>query len=269
MGTVSFGVSLNTGTPLPRREDLGKFQDLVRMAEDYGAEALGTFDTAFIGGDAFVRATMMATASTRARVGLRPTNPITREPQIMASFLASIDGITGGRAFMDIASGDSAVFNIGYAAAPRARIEDYVRCVRDLLAAGEGHYQGRPQRVRWAKTAVRPRVPISICAEGPKMLHLAGRIGVGQGAGLRVGGEEDEIEAVRQQSSGIALSVVGGIGNLVPQLPAPDCYGLGSDARVLLLQDPAVGEVDPSPRRVDEDVEDADPHGRGSPGTGS
>ncbi len=179
MPTVTFGVSLNTGTPLPRREDLGKFQDLVRMAEDYGAEALGTFDTAFIGGDAFVRATMMATASTRARVGLRPTNPITREPQIMASFLASIDGITGGRAFMDIASGDSAVFNIGYAAATRARIEDYVRCVRDLLAAGEGHYQGRPQRVRWAKTAVRPRVPISICAEGPRMLHLGGRIGDG------------------------------------------------------------------------------------------
>ena len=57
MPTVSFGVSLNTGTPLPRREDLGKFQDLVRMAEDYGAEALGTFDTSFIGGDAFVRAT--------------------------------------------------------------------------------------------------------------------------------------------------------------------------------------------------------------------
>ena len=40
-------------------------------------------------------------------------------------------------------------------------------------------YQGRPQRVRWAKTAVRPRVPISICAEGPRMLHLGGRIGDG------------------------------------------------------------------------------------------
>ena len=39
------------------------------------------------------------------------------------------------------------------------------------------------QRVRWAKEAVRPRVPISICAEGPKMLHLGGRIGDGVVAG--------------------------------------------------------------------------------------
>ena len=157
--------------------------DLVKMADDFGAEAIGTFDTAFIGGDAYVRATLIALASTRARVGLRPTNPITREPQIMASFLASIDSLTGGRAFMDIASGDSAVFNIGYPAASRARIEDYVTCVRNLLATGEATYQGRPQRVRWASTAVRPRVPISICAEGPKMLHLGGRIGDGVVAG--------------------------------------------------------------------------------------
>jgi 5,10-methylenetetrahydromethanopterin reductase len=101
----------------------------------------------------------------------------------MASFLASIDALTGGRAFLDVASGDSAVFNIGFPAASRARIEDYVTCVRGLLARGESTYQGRPQRVRWAPVAVRPRVPISICAEGPRMLHLGGRIGDGVIAG--------------------------------------------------------------------------------------
>jgi 5,10-methylenetetrahydromethanopterin reductase len=125
----------------------------------------------------------MALAAPRAGIGLRPSNPLTREPQVMASFLASLDSLTGGRAFLDIASGDSAVFNIGYPAASRARIEDYVTCVRGLLARGEATYQGRPQRVRWATEAVRPRVPISICAEGPKMLHLGGRIGDGVIAG--------------------------------------------------------------------------------------
>jgi 5,10-methylenetetrahydromethanopterin reductase len=159
------------------------FMDLVRMAEDYGAAAIGTYDSAFLGGDAYVRATLMAMASRRAAIGLRPSNPLTREPQVMASFLASIDSMTGGRAFLDMASGDSAVFNIGYPAASRARIEDYVTCVRGLLAQGEATYQGRPQRVRWASQAVRPRVPISICAEGPRMLHLGGRIGDGVIAG--------------------------------------------------------------------------------------
>ena len=180
---VSFGVSLSPGTPLLHEKDKQRFMDLAKMADAYGAEAIGTYDTAFIGGDAYVRTTLLALASSRARVGLRPTNPLTREPQVMASFLASIDSLTGGRAFMDIASGDSGVLNIGLRVASRARIEDYVRCVRDLIAKGEGAYQSRPQRVRWASTVVRPRVPISICAEGPKMLHLGGRIGDGVIAG--------------------------------------------------------------------------------------
>src|SRR5260370_11044157 len=108
---VSFGVSVSPATPLLHEKDTRRFMDLVRMADDYGAEAVGTFDTAFIGGDAYVRATLIALAAPRARVGLRPTNPLTREPQVMASFLASIDALTGGPPFMDIASAPSPVLN--------------------------------------------------------------------------------------------------------------------------------------------------------------
>jgi 5,10-methylenetetrahydromethanopterin reductase len=193
---VAFGVSL--GAVLLRREDTQKFMDLVKIADGYGVAALGTYDSAFIGGDTFVRATLMALASEQARIGPRPTNPLTREPQVMASFLASIDSLTSGRAFMDMASGDSAVFNIGYTAASRARIEAYVTCIRDLLATGEATYQGRPQRVRWTSEAIRRRIPISVCAEGPKMLHLGGRIGDGviAGTGLTPAVIEDSIARI-------------------------------------------------------------------------
>jgi 5,10-methylenetetrahydromethanopterin reductase len=180
---VQFGIGLGSSVGLLGGDDTHTFMELVRMADGYGAAAIGTYDSAFLGGDAYVRATLIALAAPRAAVGLRPSNPLTREPQVMASFLASIDRLTGGRAFLDIASGDSAVFNIGYPAASRARIEDYVTCVRGLLARGEATYQGRTQRVRWAAEAQRPRVPISICAEGPRMLHLGGRIGDGVIAG--------------------------------------------------------------------------------------
>jgi 5,10-methylenetetrahydromethanopterin reductase len=195
---VSFGITVAPGGPLLPREEIGKFTDLVKMAEDYGADAIGTYDSAFIGDDAYVRTTLMALASTRARIGLRPTNPLTREPQVMASFLASIDSLTEGRAFMDIASGDSAVLNIGYKIASRARIEDYVNCVRRLLAAGEATYRNRPQRVRWSAKAVRNRIPISLCAEGPKMLHLGGRIGDGviAGTGLTPGVIKDAVARI-------------------------------------------------------------------------
>jgi 5,10-methylenetetrahydromethanopterin reductase len=200
---VSFAVSIDPAGPLISRDDADRYSELVKMAESYGARAIGTYDSAFIGGDAFVRATLIARASSSARVGLRPTNPITREPQVMASFLASIDSLTDGRAFMDIASGDSAVLNIGYKIASRARIEGYVTCVRDLLATGEATYRKRPQRVRWSASAVRQRIPISICAEGPKMLHLAGRIGDGviAGTGLLPEVIEDTIARVHVGAS--------------------------------------------------------------------
>ncbi len=142
---IDFGIGLGSSVGLLSGGDAQKFMELVKMADGYGAAAIGTYDSAFLGGDAYVRATLMALAAPRAQIGLRPSNPLTREPQIMASFLASLDALTGGRAFMDLASGDSAVYNIGLTPASRARIEDYVTCVRDLLEVGgatiAGHYK--------------------------------------------------------------------------------------------------------------------------------
>ena len=173
-------------TAFPRRHDLEKFAELIRIIDGSGVEAIGTNDTSFLNGDAYVRATLIAQTAGNAQVGIHPTNPLTREPQIMAAFMASIDAMTEGRAFLDIGSGDSAVYNIGLAPATRARLEDYVCCVRDLIAVGEGTYDGRKQRVRWHGEAVRKRIPITLCAEGPKTLHLGGRVfdGVIAGTGL-------------------------------------------------------------------------------------
>ncbi len=183
---VRFGVSVLSGTAFPHRRDMEKLAELVRIIDGSGVELIGTNDTSFISGDAFVRATLIAQIASNAQVGIHPTNPLTREPQVVAAFLASIDAMTEGRAFMDIGSGDSAVYNIGLAPATRARMEDYITCIRDLIATGEGSYDGRPQRVRWHREAERGVIPITLCAEGPKTLHLGGRIcdGVIAGTGL-------------------------------------------------------------------------------------
>lgn len=195
---VRFGVAVSGGSLFPYRGELEKFSELIKVIDGCGIERIGTYDTSFIGGDAYVRATLIAQAAENSQVGLRPTNPLTREPQIMAGFLASIDAMTDGRAFMDIASGDSAVYNIGLKPATRARVEDYVTCIRDLLATGEGSYDGRPQRVRWHEAAVRRGVHLSLCAEGPRTLHLGGRVfdGVIAGTGVLPAVIEDTIARV-------------------------------------------------------------------------
>ena len=195
---VRFGVSVLSGMAFPHRRDLEKLGELIRIIDGSGVELIGTNDTSFVGGDAYVRATLIAQTAENALVGIHPTNPLTREPQIMAAFIASIDAMTEGRAFLDIASGDSAIYNIGLAPASRARMADYVTCVRDLIATGEGKYDSRPQRVRWHPEAVRQRIPITLCAEGPKTLDLGGRLfdGVIAGTGLVPEVISDTIERV-------------------------------------------------------------------------
>src|SRR6202051_5070874 len=139
-----FGVSVLSGTAFSHRRDLDRFAELVRIIDGSGVELIGTNDTSFIGGDAYVRATLIAQTATNAQVGIHPTNPLTREPQIMAAFLGSIDAMTEGRAFLDIGSGDSAVYNIGLTPASRARMAGYITCVRDLVATGARNSEGLP-----------------------------------------------------------------------------------------------------------------------------
>ena len=196
---VNFGVLVSSGSTFPYQKDLGAFAELIRVIDGCGVAMIGTADTSFIYGDAFVRATLIAQHAKNALVGIHPSNPITREPQIMAAFLASIDAMTDGRAFLDIATGDSAVYNIGLKPGTRARVEDYVTCVRELMATGESTYQGRPQRVRWHQDTVKPQVPITFCAEGPRTLHLGGRIfdGVIAGTGVLPEIIKDTIARVR------------------------------------------------------------------------
>src|SRR5436305_2381632 len=80
---------------------------------------------------------------------------------------------------------------------------DYGTCVRDLISIGECTYDGRPQRVRWHGEAVRKRTPITLCAEGPKTLHLGGRLfdGVIAGTGLLPEVISDTIERVAAGAS--------------------------------------------------------------------
>ncbi len=52
---VRFAVSVLSGTAFPHRRDLEKLAELVRIIDDSGVELIGTNDTSFIGGDAYVR----------------------------------------------------------------------------------------------------------------------------------------------------------------------------------------------------------------------
>ena len=162
---VAFGISIVGDT-------LANFRRYVRQADEMGVEMLGMGDSQSLYHEMWVRTTLAATDTSRARLGPWCTNPLTRHPAVCASALATIDELSGGRAFLGIAPGDSAVYNIGYHPARLDYLEAYIVAVRELLEGGVTTWRGREARLDWANK----RIPIGIPASGPRALRLAGRL---------------------------------------------------------------------------------------------
>ena len=73
-------------------------------------------------------------------------------------------------------------------------------------------------------------------------LVLLGK-GVGQGSGLRVGRNEEEVDSLWNSVARIANAIVICVECLMAQLAAPDRDNLRRDAGVLLGQDPMIGQT--------------------------
>ncbi|HEY7221832.1 MAG TPA: LLM class flavin-dependent oxidoreductase [Candidatus Binatia bacterium] len=171
MPAIRLGLHLHP----PPRQSLDAFIDMVKRADRYGFARLGTGDTQWHTMECFTALTLMALNSERAEIGPRVSNPVTREPSVMASAIASLEIVSQGRAVLGIGRGDSAVHNIGLKPATVEATRDYIVAVRELLEKGETIFHGRHNRFTWPRA--RRRIPICITAEGPRMLRLAGEIG--------------------------------------------------------------------------------------------
>jgi 5,10-methylenetetrahydromethanopterin reductase len=135
----------------PPRQSLDAFVDTVKRADRYGFARLGTGDTQWHAMECFTTLTLMALNSEKAEIGPRVTNPVTREPSVMASAIASLEIISQGRAVLGIGRGDSAVHNIGLKPSSVEATLDYIVAVRELLEKGETIFQGRHNRFTWPR----------------------------------------------------------------------------------------------------------------------
>jgi 5,10-methylenetetrahydromethanopterin reductase len=149
--------------------------DFARLAEDLGFDLIGYGDTQNLIPDCYVVMTAMALATRRVLIGPTVSNPVTRHPAVTASAMSALQEVSGGRAFLGIGTGDSALVNVGEKPATLARLEAYCQVVRELCAGEEVSWRGHASRLSFEPQ----RVPIWIAAEGPRTLHLAGRIADG------------------------------------------------------------------------------------------
>jgi 5,10-methylenetetrahydromethanopterin reductase len=170
-----FGVSLVC-------DDLAAFPKWIRTVEDCGFDVIGLTDSPALYPETYVTGAIVAQSTSRVRFGPRVTNPLTRNPIVVASAMASLDILSNGRALFGIGAGDSAAHASGFLPASVNEVENYLLTIRSLLRGEKVAYRGSTLQL-----FSEPRhIPIYVGAAGPKMLRMAGRVadGVIIGSGI-------------------------------------------------------------------------------------
>jgi 5,10-methylenetetrahydromethanopterin reductase len=170
---VTFSLGLFPTEP-PRR-----MVDLIRLAEDLGYACVYVGDSQMIWREAHLILGAAAIATSRIALAPGVTNPITRDPAVIAATCATLDELTAGRGLLGIGTGDSALETVGKKPAKLAYLEQSVEAIRRLVAGETVLHPDSQAPVRLTYARPGARVAVYIAVSGPKIHRLAGRIGDG------------------------------------------------------------------------------------------
>jgi alkanesulfonate monooxygenase SsuD/methylene tetrahydromethanopterin reductase-like flavin-dependent oxidoreductase (luciferase family) len=119
--------------------------------------------------ETYVSLSVLAMSTETCRIGTAVTNPVHRDPLVVASAFSSVESLAPGRVFCGIGTGRAR------RPASLDTLRQHVAILRDLWAKEEADYRGETLRLGWD---ARP-VPIFVCVSGPRGLRLAGEIADG------------------------------------------------------------------------------------------
>jgi 5,10-methylenetetrahydromethanopterin reductase len=186
---VRFGVSFGA-----LYAPAGEMARLGAEAEAGGFETLWVPDSPMIYRDPYVTLALLARDTVQARLGTLATNPVTRHAAVTANAILTIHELSGGRAVLGIATGDSAVRRIGARPVRLADLEQAISELRPLLAGDAVPSAGGRFGIRFARP---PGPPIYLVATGLRAAELAGR--VADGVVLNVGTHPAVLRAARER----------------------------------------------------------------------
>jgi 5,10-methylenetetrahydromethanopterin reductase len=153
--------------------------------------------------DPYATLALLGRETRRVRLGTLATNPLTRHRAVTANAILTVHELSGGRAVLGIATGDSAVRRIGARPARLADLEEAIGELRALLRGEEVAYAGGRFGLRFAQPApgspAAPGAPppIYVVATGLAAAELAGR--VADGVVLNVGRHPAVLRAARER----------------------------------------------------------------------
>jgi len=160
-------------------EPIARMVELARHAEALGYERVWIYDEGLATRDVYVTMAAVVAATERLTVGPGITNPYTRHPAATAAAVASVDELSGGRAFLGIGAGGSLTLDpIGLERSrPLASVREAITAARALFRGDAVDIEGETLRLRGARLAyARPSTEIWLAGRGPRMLALGGEL---------------------------------------------------------------------------------------------
>ena len=174
--TIPLGISLMPHGPVV---DL---VGLARLAESLGCCRCWVYDEGLATRDVYVTMTAVVLATSTIRVGTGITNPYSRHPGTTASAIATIDELSGQRAFVGLGAGGGMTLGpMGIERRrPVAAVESMVGALRGLYAGEEVDVDSESFGFRAARLEYgRADMEIFLAGRGPRMTDLGGRLADG------------------------------------------------------------------------------------------
>lgn len=157
-----------------------------QRAEELGYDGITFVDSQNRASDCYVALTMALNATSKLKLGTGVTNSYTRHPAVTAAAIAAIQAESGGRAYLGIGRGDSALAHLGLAPHAVPKFEQYLEQLQGYLrgedvAFGETdvHVLGLADtpdasRLEWLEPSY-AKVPVDVAATGPRVIAAAAR----------------------------------------------------------------------------------------------
>ncbi|MEV8544105.1 LLM class flavin-dependent oxidoreductase [Streptomyces sp. NPDC051572] len=158
------------------------FADLVVLAEQLGYTRVWIYDSAPLWEDPFVHLALAARRTSRIGLATAVLIPTQRDVMAMASAIATVARLSGGRFRPCFGTGFTARLTVGQPPMKLGELGDYVRALRQLLSGGTTLVDGKTVRMLHADglTQSRPMdVPLWLSAFGPRGAELAAEIADG------------------------------------------------------------------------------------------
>ena len=176
------GQMTRAGINLIPEAPVEKMVDLAIAAEELGFGRCWVYDEGLATRDVYVTMAAILLATDHLEVGPRITNAYTRHPGQTAAAIATLDEMSGGRAFLGMGAGGSLTLD------PLAITRDRpLETVKQAIAVCRGLFSGETIdldgpgfSLRSANLAYsRPDIQIWLAGRGPRMLDLGGAVADG------------------------------------------------------------------------------------------